>query len=149
MPKTATNWAAAALFSLFIAGSLQAQAPATAPENSPLPSIESLEQQSAEAFAAGDAQRAYEINLQLHQRRPYAVDYMITASLSVLDVAAKYKNDLLYNRYQAARDVIAQYRSEPPYGFFIAQDQRDPVAAVSRSISRPVRAKWPRWLVPS
>jgi hypothetical protein len=59
-----------------------------------------------------------------------AVDYMLTASVSVLDVAAKYKNDLLYNRYQAARDVIAQYRSEPPYGFFIAQDQRDPVAAV-------------------
>jgi hypothetical protein len=79
MPKTATNWAAAALFSLFIAGSLQAQAPATAPENSPLPSIESLEQQSAEAFAAGDAQRAYEINLQLHQRRPYAVEYMVDA----------------------------------------------------------------------
>jgi len=77
MPKTATRWAAAALFSLFIAGSLQAQAPAT--EQSPLPSIESLEQQSAEAFAAGDAQRAYDINLQLHQRRPYEPQYMVDA----------------------------------------------------------------------
>ncbi|MCK5650019.1 MAG: hypothetical protein KAJ42_01520, partial [Gemmatimonadetes bacterium] len=58
-----------------------------------------------------------------------AVDYMITASISVLDVAAKYKEDLLYNRYQAGRDVVAQYRDGPPYAFFIPQDQRDPVAA--------------------
>ena len=58
-----------------------------------------------------------------------AVDYMLTASVSVLDVAAKYKHDLLFNRYQAARDVMAQYRSGPPYAFFIGEDQRDPVSA--------------------
>lgn len=58
-----------------------------------------------------------------------AVDYMITASVSVLDVAAKYKEDILFNRYQAARDVVAQYRDGPPYAFIIPQDQRDPVAA--------------------
>jgi hypothetical protein len=58
-----------------------------------------------------------------------AVDYMVTASMSVLDVAAKYKEDILYNRYQAARDVIAQYREGPPYAYFIPRDQRDPVAA--------------------
>ncbi len=59
-----------------------------------------------------------------------AVDYMLTASFSVLDMAAKYKTDVLYNRYQAGRDVIASYREGPPYGYFIPQDQRDPVAAV-------------------
>jgi len=59
-----------------------------------------------------------------------AVDYMLTASLSVLDVAAKYRSDLLYNRYQAGRDVIASYREGPPYGYFVPQEQRDPVAAV-------------------
>ena len=59
-----------------------------------------------------------------------AVDYMLTASVSVLDVAAKYKNDILFNRFQAARAVIEQYRTGPPYAYFIAQDQRDPVAAV-------------------
>lgn len=59
-----------------------------------------------------------------------AVDYMLTASISVLDMAAKYKTDLLYNRYQAGRDVVASYREGPPYGYFIPQDQRDPVAAV-------------------
>lgn len=59
-----------------------------------------------------------------------AVSYMLTTSIATLDVAAKYKNDLLYNRYQAARDVIAEHRMAPPYGYFIAQNQRDPVAAV-------------------
>jgi Zinc carboxypeptidase len=59
-----------------------------------------------------------------------AVDYMLTASISVLDVGAKYKEDLLYNRYQAGRDVIDLHRNAPPYGFFIPQEQRDPVAAV-------------------
>ncbi|MEM7352791.1 MAG: M14 family metallopeptidase, partial [Acidobacteriota bacterium] len=59
-----------------------------------------------------------------------AVDYMLTASISVLDVGAKYKFDLLYNRYQAGRDVTANYRRNPPYAYFIPQDQRDPVAAV-------------------
>jgi hypothetical protein len=59
-----------------------------------------------------------------------AVDYMLTASFSVLDFAAKYKEDLLYNRYQAGRDVVAEYRSGPPYAYFVPRDQRDPVAAV-------------------
>ncbi|WP_419161087.1 M14 family metallopeptidase [Candidatus Palauibacter sp.] len=59
-----------------------------------------------------------------------AVDYMLTASISVLDVAAKYKTDLLYNRYQAGRDIIAQYEEGPPYAYFVPQEQRDPVAAV-------------------
>ena len=59
-----------------------------------------------------------------------AVDYMLTASISVLDFAAKYRRDVLYNRYQAGRDIIAQYMDGPPYGYFIPQDQRDPVAAV-------------------
>ena len=59
-----------------------------------------------------------------------AVDYMLTASVAVLDYAAKYKEDLLYNRYQSGRSIIEKYRNEPPYGYFIRQDQRDPVAAV-------------------
>ena len=59
-----------------------------------------------------------------------AVDYMVTASFSVVDAAAKYKYDFLYNRYQAGRDVIAAYRNGPPYGFFVPREQRDPVAAV-------------------
>lgn len=59
-----------------------------------------------------------------------AVEYMVTASISVLDYAAKYREDLLYNRYQSGRDVIRRYASGPPYAYFVPQDQRDPVAPV-------------------
>ncbi len=59
-----------------------------------------------------------------------AVAYMHTVSMAVLDVAAKYRFDLLYNRYQAGRDIIARYGEEPPFAYFIPQDQRDPAAPV-------------------
>ena len=59
-----------------------------------------------------------------------AVEYMETASLAVLDFAAKYKDDLLYNRYQAGRDTIAKYESEPPFAYFVPRTQRDPMAPV-------------------
>jgi hypothetical protein len=59
-----------------------------------------------------------------------AVDYMLTASMSVLDHAAKYREELLYNRYQAGRDQIRRYGEQPPYAYVIPQQQRDPVAPV-------------------
>jgi hypothetical protein len=59
-----------------------------------------------------------------------AVDYMETASLSVLEFASKYKDSLLYDRYQAGRDQIALGMKKAPYAYFIPQQQRDPVAAV-------------------
>jgi len=59
-----------------------------------------------------------------------AVDYMLTASLSVLDYAAKYKETLLYNRYQAGRNTVNKYEQDPPYAYFVPLQQRDPVAAV-------------------
>lgn len=59
-----------------------------------------------------------------------AVRYMEGASMAVLDTAAKYRETLLYNRYQAARDNIARFRKEPPYAYVIPQQQRDlPTAA--------------------
>ena len=48
---------------------------------------------------------------------------MLTASMSVLDYASKYKEELLYNRYQAGRDQIRRYESNPPYAYV------DPAAA--------------------
>lgn len=59
-----------------------------------------------------------------------AVSYMQTASVAVLEYASKYSETVLYNRYQSGRDVIAKYRSEPPFAYFIPQEQRDPVRAV-------------------
>src|SRR5215510_1055944 len=55
---------------------------------------------------------------------------METASMSVLDYAAKYKDSLLLNRYRAGRDQIAPGAKKPPYAYVIPQQQRDPVAAV-------------------
>ncbi|HEY7180471.1 MAG TPA: M14 family metallopeptidase, partial [Blastocatellia bacterium] len=59
-----------------------------------------------------------------------AVRYMIGASMSVLDTTAKYRETLLYNRYQAARDNIARFRKTPPFAYVISQEQHDlPTAA--------------------
>jgi hypothetical protein len=59
-----------------------------------------------------------------------AVDYMETASWSVLEYAAKYKDSLLLNRYRAGRAQIARGLNSPPYAYVIPQEQRDVVAAV-------------------
>ncbi|MDP2956952.1 MAG: M14 family metallopeptidase [Longimicrobiales bacterium] len=59
-----------------------------------------------------------------------AVKYMRVASIAVLDYAAKYREDLLYNRYQSGRDQVARYEAGPPYAWFVPQDQHDPVAPV-------------------
>ena len=54
-----------------------------------------------------------------------AVNMMIGASMAVLDTAAKHREDLLFNRYQAGRDVIERYRKDPPYAYIIPREQRD------------------------
>jgi hypothetical protein len=59
-----------------------------------------------------------------------AMAYDETAALSTLEFAAKYRESLLYNRYQAGRDQIARGRKTPPYAYVVPQDQRDPIAAV-------------------
>jgi len=60
-----------------------------------------------------------------------AVRYMLGASMSVLDTAAKYREQFLYNRYQAARDNIERFRREPPFAYVIPREQRDlPTAGI-------------------
>jgi hypothetical protein len=54
-----------------------------------------------------------------------AVNYMEGASMAVLDTAAKFREELLFNRYQAARDNVRQYASGPPYAYVIPARQRD------------------------
>jgi hypothetical protein len=49
--------------------------------------------------------------------------------MATLDYAAKYREELLYNRYQAGRNAIKRYTAEPPYAYVILQRQRDPGAA--------------------
>jgi hypothetical protein len=59
-----------------------------------------------------------------------AVEYMLTASKSVIEYASHYKEALLYNRYQAGRDQIRRGVEEPPYAYIVPQAQHDPVAPV-------------------
>src|SRR5580698_3871835 len=59
-----------------------------------------------------------------------AVRYTLGASMAVLDTAAKNREDLLYDRYRAGRDVIARFTKDPPYAYIIPREQRDtPTAA--------------------
>ncbi len=51
--------------------------------------------------------------------------------MAVLDTAAKSREELLYNRYQAGRDVIKRFETDPPYAYVIPQEQHDlPTAAI-------------------
>ncbi len=59
-----------------------------------------------------------------------AVNYMVTASIATLRYAAKFKEDVIYNRYQSGRDVIEHYSTKGPFAYIIPQDQRDAVAPV-------------------
>jgi hypothetical protein len=59
-----------------------------------------------------------------------AVDYMYVASLSVLDYAAKYKENVLLNRYRSGQRQIEQHRRDGPFAYFIPQAQRDTPTAV-------------------
>ena len=59
-----------------------------------------------------------------------AVDYMYTASLSVLDYVARYKENVLLNRYRSGKWQIEKHRKEGPFAYVIPQDQRDKATAV-------------------
>lgn len=59
-----------------------------------------------------------------------AVDYMVQADLATLNYAAKFKDELLYNRYQAARNTIQAYRNTAPFAYVVPQQQHDRMAPV-------------------
>ena len=59
-----------------------------------------------------------------------AVDYMETASLSVLEFASKYKDSLLLDRYKAGATRSRAARKRRRSRYVVPQEQRDPVAAV-------------------
>ncbi|MFT4112008.1 M14 metallopeptidase family protein [Silvibacterium sp.] len=54
-----------------------------------------------------------------------AVRYMVAGSMSVLDTAAKYHEQMLYNRWQAAHDNIDHYQHNPPYAYVLPNPQTD------------------------
>jgi len=54
-----------------------------------------------------------------------AVDYMEVASISVLDYAARFKENVLLNRYRSGKRQIEEHRKDGPFAYFIPQAQRD------------------------
>jgi hypothetical protein len=55
-----------------------------------------------------------------------AVDYCLTASKAVLETTAKYRQELLFNKYKMATGVINRFEHEPPYGWILPVSQSDP-----------------------
>ncbi|MCD7096859.1 hypothetical protein LRX76_00210 [Stenotrophomonas sp. MMGLT7] len=59
-----------------------------------------------------------------------SVDYMMTASLSTLETAVKYREQILFNRYMAGRETIARFSGgDGPYAWVIPAGQADAPAA--------------------
>jgi hypothetical protein len=54
-----------------------------------------------------------------------AVDYCLTASKAVLDVTARYREEMLLSKYRLARANIERFEEEAPYGWIFPTDQRD------------------------
>ncbi len=60
-----------------------------------------------------------------------AMDYMMTASLAVLDMGAKHREEWLLNIYRMARESIERGKTSGPRAYLIPPDQHDPSAAVA------------------
>ena len=58
------------------------------------------------------------------------IDYHLTASLGVMDIAAKRKNDWLKNIYLMGRDAIEKGESDAPYAYIVSPDQWDKGEAI-------------------
>jgi hypothetical protein len=60
-----------------------------------------------------------------------ACKYMLEADMAVLNLSVKYREQMQYNKYRAARDTIEKFEKEPPYAYEIPREQHDaPTAAV-------------------
>tara|TARA_Y100000590_G_scaffold75685_3_gene83585 strand:+ start:12930 stop:15560 length:2631 start_codon:yes stop_codon:yes gene_type:complete len=60
-----------------------------------------------------------------------AVDYMLTASMAVLNVSADLREKWLMNIYQMGRDAIEAGEAGGPFAYVIPTEQWDPVEAVN------------------
>src|SRR6185436_17762279 len=58
-----------------------------------------------------------------------AVDYMLTGSLAVLQVAAKYREQFLLGIYQTGARQIEKGATEAPLAYIVPQDQHDQPAS--------------------
>jgi len=59
-----------------------------------------------------------------------ACRYMYEADMAVLNLSSKYREQMTYNKYRAARDTIERFQKEPPFAYEIPRQQHDaPTAA--------------------
>jgi len=58
-----------------------------------------------------------------------ACRYMYEADMAVLTLSQKYREQMTYNKYRAARDTIERFTKEPPFAYEIPRQQRDAPAA--------------------
>ena len=59
-----------------------------------------------------------------------ACRYMYEADMAVLNLSSKYRDQMAYNKYRAARDTIQKFEKEPPFAYEIPREQHDaPTAA--------------------
>ncbi|HXV86281.1 MAG TPA: hypothetical protein VD793_06265, partial [Gemmatimonadales bacterium] len=54
------------------------------------------------------------------------LDYMLTGSLAVLDVASRYREDFLYRVYQVGARQIRLGETQPPAAYVVPPEQHDP-----------------------
>ncbi len=57
-----------------------------------------------------------------------AVEYCLTASMAVLDVTAKYREEMLLSKYRLAQANIQRFQGEAPYGWAFPPGQKDSFA---------------------
>lgn len=60
-----------------------------------------------------------------------AVEYMLTGSMAVLDIAAERKSQFLYNIYAMGRSAIEDGQSGDPYAYIIPEEQWDRGEAIN------------------
>jgi len=58
-----------------------------------------------------------------------SVDYMLTASLSTLETAVKYRQTLLFNRWLAGHGTIERFRTQGPFAWVVSAEQADAATA--------------------
>lgn len=57
------------------------------------------------------------------------IDYELAITFSLLDVAARDKESIIYNFCKMNKDAIKKGETEPPFAFIVPREQHDPVTA--------------------
>jgi hypothetical protein len=60
-----------------------------------------------------------------------AVEYMVTASMAVLDAGSRYRDQWLLNMFRMGRNAIELGESQAPFAYLVSPQQHDPSAAIA------------------